>query len=187
MIEFYNQNQYCCYPLRPNQAIPDDIVVDARFRVPRAYADARIAGLQTGDLVSICLASGTTDLLVATGRYTGEYTALGFQPLVPGVQGSLVLGPGSTKPGSYTDIELGSDAVVVITANHVTGLNGLTSVPELRLNGISAEVLGNTITLSPDTRFSRALRGIKYHRPPGLKTINGVGPAEDGSITFVFN
>jgi hypothetical protein len=201
MIEFYNENQTSCYPLKPKQNIPDDVVVDLRLRLPYLYSEATISKLVTGDVIQVFISTGGTDLLCAVGSssriISHGFKAMALEPLVPGVWGNIVLGTGAIRPAVFNDLLLGTDAIIVSEPNGVTSINSETGDIVLETEGITTVVSGTTaapvVTLTPKPGFTSAMLGCIQHRPPVVRTIMGVGPEVDptgvdpNTIYFVFD
>jgi len=206
-MSWFDQNIAVNYPLEPTGVFPTTVIIGADLYVPAQYGRPRLRAISNSSLVfSAVISDGSTDLafLTLASSTEGIYD---ITPIVPGVYGTLVLGPGLLRDYIYSDEPvLFAESTVTFYARddaHIAvGTTESNQTVRLALNDALAytvktelrdfgdgplETAVVELTLADETLLVRAVPpglrdGNATPQAPTLRSINSVQPSVDGNI-----
>lgn len=168
-MSYYDDNELIAFPLTGNDdlGIPSDVIVDVLIHAPAALGtNLAIRSISvTGLLVSIIFTIDGTDVAVLTALQPEPQTMLEVTPLLPGVEGFVVLGFGVTRrrlrvDGSYP---LMPEALLSYQSSGSTTLsaNGHTMTGLVKLTvGAGLSIAARTLTMQTESGVVTALAAV---------------------------
>lgn len=213
MMEFYNSNEMRSYPLRENcrqTELPTDVIVDLMTTVPASQSSVFVSSVViTPALVSVALATAAGGVFAVTiAQPVKAYRPYALAPLIPMASGHIVFGSGVSRPLRFTSTSQERSAVDsrtlhVIDSNVVMSIGRHLSPDELKLKGVVKLLAGDNVTIRfADGRLKIGLTDLNrmlFVGPcdrqaiadncggPPIRTINGVQPDSQGTITLEVN